>query len=258
MQGFACLTWIPGIIILLFFFCSTFFTSYLVSVLSTAADGTRLRTYDQMAANVIGSKRAKLFVMPFIYSGVVGVTIAYLIAVGESSNSLYTSHCTNCPPVRQLVWTSVGAVVQLGLSFFPNLEKLQFVSLLGAVMSFGYSLITIVLKYVVQCRVYYSGFLHIRLFRYMPLVHILIYLSAFCSNGVIYCSFTMYGRLSPVSYDLQGSTTDKVFDVFMGIVMICFSYNYSIIVPDVQVTKKIHPKQKPSLTYLVYVSMIIN
>jgi hypothetical protein len=47
-----------------------------------------------------------------------------------------------------MVWTSCIAAIELILAFFPGLDELKFVSFLGVVMSVGYCIIAIVMRFV--------------------------------------------------------------------------------------------------------------
>lgn len=148
-RAFAQLTWGPGIALLLMAFCLTYIMGYLVTILSVTEDGRRLSSYQSMCISIIGKKKTTWFVLPFLYAGVVGVNISYLIAAGENINSIYTENCVGCTNVRQMVWTSCIAGIQLLLALFPSLDDLKFMSLLGAVMSIGYCSIAIILSFII-------------------------------------------------------------------------------------------------------------
>lgn len=77
---------------------------------------------------------------------------AYLIVAGENLNSIYVENCTSssCTSLRQMVWTSVIGAIELILAFFPGLDELKFVSMLGVFMSVGYCIIAIVMRYIHQ------------------------------------------------------------------------------------------------------------
>jgi hypothetical protein len=86
---------------------------------------------------------------------------AYLIVGGQNASSLYQQHCETCPGLRQLVWTSAMAVIELVLCLFPNLDHFRLVSLMGAAMSVGYCLIATILKCVAvafHCCRFYCAF----------------------------------------------------------------------------------------------------
>jgi hypothetical protein len=51
-----------------------------------------------------------------------------------------------------MVWTSCIAAIELILAFFPGLDELKFVSFLGVVMSVGYCIIAIVMRFVDKCQ----------------------------------------------------------------------------------------------------------
>lgn len=86
-----------------------------------------------------------------------GTCIAYLITAGENINSIYEENCgTDCTSIRQLVWTTCIAVIEMFLCLFPTLEKLAFVSLLGALMSAFYSTIAIVMNSVMAGKIPYD------------------------------------------------------------------------------------------------------
>lgn len=145
------LTWVPGMIVLSLAYVASYYTACLLGRMHLTKNdkesqgGRRLVTYYSVAEYTLGARNAMWFVTPFQYLVLVGTCIAYLIAASSNIQDIYTSHCKDCTSVRQMVWTSAVTVVELAFSFFPSLESIAGISILAAIASISYCIISIVL-----------------------------------------------------------------------------------------------------------------
>lgn len=149
---FAILGWVGGIIMTLLFGAITWYTSRLLAD-AMVIDGVRYRTY-QSAVEAVFGKVGGIILAIVQYPNLVLTAIAYNITAANSmkyfaytyksfaSSSICTAvdpdsgYCTDC---KYWVFTIAFGALQLFVSQIPNLDSAWFVSMIGMLMSFGYS-----------------------------------------------------------------------------------------------------------------------
>eukprot|EP00122_Pirum_gemmata_P008626 Pgem_evm1s7958 len=141
-QAFSQLSWYIGPITLLIAFITAVYCSRLLSHIHLAHNGKRLNSYIQLGKYIVGPKHVKWVVLPWLYLGLIGVCIAYLITAGENIQSIVVQYSPDTN-LRLLVYTTIVSVVQLVLALCPSLEKFEFISILGFAMSIVYTVIAI-------------------------------------------------------------------------------------------------------------------
>lgn len=148
----ASLGWVAGPICFIIFAAITLYTAQLLADLYVI-DGKRMRTYTDMVEYVFGrpGKIAIGFVQQF---NLVLTALAYTITASQSMRFLANSACGpekvaagDCFNDCWKFSVMFGAL-QIILSQIPNLERLWWMSIIGAAMSFGYAIIALVLSWV--------------------------------------------------------------------------------------------------------------
>ncbi|GER36384.1 amino acid transporter [Striga asiatica] len=145
------LGWIAGPIALLAFSVITWFTSILLADCYRSSDGKRNYTYMEVVKSHLGSSRAHLcgIAQNSIFFGAsVGYTITTSISMVAMKRSICfhkQGHDAGCHVSNNPSIMAFG-LIQLLLSQIPNYEKLTWLSLLAAVMSFAYSSIGLALS----------------------------------------------------------------------------------------------------------------
>ncbi|EFN54604.1 hypothetical protein CHLNCDRAFT_58128 [Chlorella variabilis] len=149
---FAILGWIGGIIMLLVFGAITWYTSRLLAD-AMVIDGVRYRTY-QSAVEAVFGRRGGILLAIVQYPNLVLTAIAYNITAANSmkyfaytySSFANSSLCTEVDPTtgycidcKYWVFTIIFGGFQLFMSQMPNLDSAAWASLIGMLMSFGYS-----------------------------------------------------------------------------------------------------------------------
>lgn len=76
---FASLTWVGAGILLPVTCLVSYYMSYLVAVMSATPAGERLGSFKDMCEAVIGSRKTKVMVLPFLYAGAIGLNIGKCI-----------------------------------------------------------------------------------------------------------------------------------------------------------------------------------
>ncbi|PRW32581.1 Amino acid permease 2 [Chlorella sorokiniana] len=149
---FSILGWIGGIVMTLTFGAITWYTSRLLAD-AMVINGVRYRTY-QSAVEAVFGRRGGILLAIVQYPNLVLTAIAYNITAATSmkyfaqtyksfaDSSLCTEvdtttgYCTDC---KLWVFGIIFGGVQLFMSQMPNLDSAAWASLLGMLMSFGYS-----------------------------------------------------------------------------------------------------------------------
>ncbi|XP_074278913.1 amino acid permease 6-like [Silene latifolia] len=143
------LGWIAGPIVLLVFAVITWYSSTLqADCYRNLLTGKRHYTYTQAVRSILGGTKFK-FCGVAQYSIFVGVSIGYIITASISMAAIKRAFCfhregheTGCHTENNPFIIIFGGV-ELILSQLPNFHKLSFLSIIAAVMSFGYSFIGI-------------------------------------------------------------------------------------------------------------------
>lgn len=213
------LGWIGGPVVLVFFAIVTYFTSVLLADCYRSPDpvtGKRNYTYmDAVKANLGG---LQIWLCGLVqYTNLIGTAIGYTITASISMVAIRRSNCfheegrdAECHISNNPYMILFGAV-QIFLSQIPNFNKLWWLSIVAAVMSFSYSLIA----------------LGLGVHRITEPGH-------------------SYGTLGGVS---TGEVTEaqKVWLIFQALGDIAFAYTFSMILIEIQDTLKSPPPENHSM-----------
>lgn len=143
----AMIGWPGGIICLLVFSWITLYTSQLLADVNVV-DGVRMRSYTQAVLTQLGRKN--YIVLAWLQqSNLVLTALAYSITATFALQTVATSVC-EYQNVREDMcfnkywkWACIFGAMQLAPSFIPNLDTAWWPAVLGALMSFGYSFISL-------------------------------------------------------------------------------------------------------------------
>lgn len=141
------LGWPAGVALLLLFFGVTLVCSFMLADVFEV-DGRRHNEYGGAVRSIIGARSA-LVVASLQYINLVLAAVGYTVAAGQSASAIVRHNVDACRadgdspggycPDQVWLWILLFGAVQLPLSQLPNLESMWVVSVLGAVMSVGYS-----------------------------------------------------------------------------------------------------------------------
>ncbi|KAF6142162.1 hypothetical protein GIB67_037080 [Kingdonia uniflora] len=141
------LGWIAGPAVLMVFAIITWFTSTLLADCYRSphpVTGRRNYTYRDVVKANLGGMKYKLCALAQ-YANLVGVTIGYTITASISMAAIKRSNCFHKDGHRVKCNTSnypfmvIFATIQVILSQIPNFDKLWWLSIIAAVMSFTYA-----------------------------------------------------------------------------------------------------------------------
>ncbi|KAH1140075.1 hypothetical protein AAZX31_10G242600 [Glycine max] len=145
------LGWIAGPAILTIFSVITVFTSSLLSDCYRYPDsvhGTRNHNYREMVKNILGGRKY-LFCGLAQFANLIGTGIGYTVTASISMVAVIRSNCfhkygheAKCH-TSNYPYMTIFAVIQILLSQIPDFQELSGLSIIAAVMSFGYSSIGI-------------------------------------------------------------------------------------------------------------------
>ncbi|KAL3651726.1 Amino acid permease 6 [Castilleja foliolosa] len=140
------LGWVIGLIALVAFSIITWFTSMLLADCYRSSDGTRNYSYKNVVEAHLGGIRSH-FCAIAQRSNIIGSSIGYTITASISMVAMKRSICfhkhghdVGCHVSNNPSILTFG-LIQIILSQIPNYEKLTWLSLVAAVMSFAYSTI---------------------------------------------------------------------------------------------------------------------
>ncbi|KAI5401026.1 Amino acid permease 6, variant 2 [Lathyrus oleraceus] len=145
------LGWIAGSAVVMLFSIITYFTSCLLCDSYRYPDpvnGIRNRTYIEAVKNILGGYQHKLCGLSQ-YTNLVGCTIGYTLTASISIVAIKKSNCfhkygheADCNTANY-PYTAIFGSFQLFLSQIPDFHELSWLSIVAAVMSFGYASIGI-------------------------------------------------------------------------------------------------------------------
>lgn len=212
--GTAQLGWVGGLATLVTFSGITLYTSNLLADCYRYPDpvtGKRNRTYMEEVQSHLG--RLNCIACGIVqYTNLSGMVIGYTITASISMVAVHKSNCfhkkghdASCKFSNNPYMIGLG-IFEIFLSQIPNLHKLTFLSIVAAIMSFGYASIGIGLA-----------------------------LARIISGNV--------GRtsLTGVEIGIDVSAADKVWTVFRALGDIAFAYSFSQVLVEVQDTIKSPP-----------------
>ncbi|RHN82163.1 putative amino acid transporter, transmembrane domain-containing protein [Medicago truncatula] len=141
------LGWIAGTITLIIFSAITLLTSCLMADCYRYPDpihGIRNHTYMEMVKNILGGVQYK-FCGLAQYTNLIGITIGYTLTGSISMVAIKKSNCfhkygheADCK-ISNYQFMAIFGVTEILLSQIPDFHELSWLSILAAVMSFGYS-----------------------------------------------------------------------------------------------------------------------
>ncbi|KAF8073110.1 AAP5 [Scenedesmus sp. PABB004] len=147
-SAMAWLGWVGGLICMVSFFAISLACSLALIVAYKLPNGRRNHTYRDAVHFILGT-RSSLFLLVCQHAIFFLGAIGYCIAAADSMSFIARQACAGAgtPPSRcmsqQWIMTLIFAALQLVLSQLPNLESVWWVSIIGAVVSVGYSAMTI-------------------------------------------------------------------------------------------------------------------
>ncbi|KAK7343537.1 hypothetical protein VNO77_12342 [Canavalia gladiata] len=214
------LGWIAGPIILMIFSFITLFTSILLTDCYRYPDpvyGTRNHSYMEMVKNILGGIQYQ-FCGLAQYINLVGISIGYTITASISMVAIKRSNCFHKYGHQAECHTSdypfmiIFGIMQILLSQIPDFHELSWLSIVAAIMSFGYSCIGIGLS---------------------------IAKIAGGNHGKTSLTGTIVG------VDVTGQ--QKLWNSFQAIGNIAFAYAFSIVMIEIQDTLKSSPPENRAM-----------
>ncbi|KAK8313893.1 hypothetical protein V6Z12_D01G139700 [Gossypium hirsutum] len=214
------LGWVAGPAVLMAFSFITYFTSTLLADCYRAPDpvhGKRNYTYMNVVRAYLGGRKVQLCGLAQ-YANLVGITIGYTITASISMVAVKRSNCFHKHGHHVKCQTSnypfmvIFACIQLVLSQIPNFDKLSWLSIVAAIMSFAYSSIGLGLSIAKV-----AGGEHVRT------------------------------SLTGVTVGVDVSGSEKVWRTFQAIGDIAFAYAYSTVLIEIQDTIKSSPPENKSM-----------
>ncbi|KAJ0964771.1 hypothetical protein J5N97_025909 [Dioscorea zingiberensis] len=214
------LGWVAGPVTLVLFSIVTFYTSSLLADCYRTSDpisGTRNYTYTDAVKSNLGETQLWLCGL-CQYVNLFGVSIGYTItasisaaAVSKSNCFHYKGHGADCRVSDSIYMIGFG-IIQLFLSQLPNFHKLWWLSIVAAVMSFGYSSIAVGLSFAKTV----SG-----------------------NTG----RTSLTGQEVGVDID----SAQKIWKTFQALGDIAFAYSYSMILIEIQDTIRSPPAENKTM-----------
>ncbi|MCO5569031.1 hypothetical protein L7F22_022737 [Adiantum nelumboides] len=210
------LGWIAGPPILAAFAFVTYYTSILLADCYRAPSGSRNYTYMNAVRAYLGGKRRTTWVCGFVqYINLIGTAIGYTITASISMVAIKRSNCFHaegndapCRVSNNLYMALFGAF-QLFLSMIPNFQRLWWLSIVAAIMSFAYSSIGLALS---VAKTIERGFI----------------------DG------TAFGYAA-------SSSIEKTWLVFQALGNIAFAYSFSMILIEIQDTVRAPPIESKTM-----------
>ncbi|WJX14868.1 arginine/alanine aminopeptidase [Trifolium repens] len=210
------LGWIVGTIVLLLFSLITLITSFMLANCYRYPDpihGVSNPTYMTMVKNVLGGVQSKYCALAQ-YLNLVGVTIGFTITGSISMMAIKKSNCfhkyghhADCS-TSSYPFMAIFGISQILLSQIPNFHELSWLSIIAAVMSFGYASIGIGLSIAKI-----AGGEHVK-------------------TG-----------LTGLVVGVDVTATEKLWNTFQAIGNIAFAYCFSMVIVEIQDTLKSSPPE---------------
>ncbi|CAI8604792.1 unnamed protein product [Vicia faba] len=225
------LGWIAGTTILMLFALIALFTSLLLTSCYRYPDpiyGIRNPTYKVMVQNILGGFQYKLCALAQ-YTNLVGVTIGFTLTGSISIEAIQKSNCfhkngheANCTS-SSYQFMAIFGIFQILLSQIPNFHELTWLSVVAAVMSFGYSLIGIGLS-----------------------------IAKIAAGGKI-----AHTGLTGLVVGDHITSREKMWNSFQAIGNIAFAFCFSMVIVEIQDTLKSSPPEIKAMKKTTYYSVAI-
>lgn len=221
------LGWIGGPVTLLCCAIVTYISSFLLSDCYRNPDSvTGKRNYSYMDAVRVNLGNKRTYVAGFLqFLTLYGTSVAYVLTTATSLRAIMKSNCYHKEghqaPCRYEanIYMVLFGVVQIVMSFIPDLHNLAWVSVVAALMSFTYSFIGLGLG-----------------------------ISTVIKNGRIMGSITGVQK---------AKVADKIWLIFQALGDISFSYPYSIILLEIQDTLESPPPENQTMKKASMVAIFI-
>ncbi|XP_077231711.1 amino acid permease 4-like [Tasmannia lanceolata] len=231
--------WILGPLVLIGFAFITYYSATLLSDCYRSPDpvrGRRNHTYMEVVRACLGA-RDVLVCGIAQYAMLWGTMVGYTITAATSMMSVKRSNCyrekgenAKCG-VSGNLYLIIFGVIEIILSQFPNLEKVTFLSVIAAAMSFTYSFIGL----------------------YLCIVKVISH-------------HEIRGSLTGIKIEMNNvSASTKVWNAFQALGNIAFAYTYAMLLIEIQDTLKSPPPENKTMkkatmygigiTTLFYVSL---
>ncbi|KAL4395838.1 hypothetical protein AHAS_Ahas01G0031900 [Arachis hypogaea] len=221
------LGWIGGPVALLCLAIVTYISSFLLSDCYRTPDpvtGKRNYSYMDAVTNNLGNK-STWFAGFLQFLALYGTCIAYVITTATSLRAILKSNCyhkeghkASCEYGDSLYMVMFG-LVQIVMSFIPDLHNMAWVSVVAAIMSFTYSFIGLGLG-----------------------------IATVIKNGRIMGSITGVAT---------NKVADKIWLVFQALGDIAFSYPYSLLLLEIQDTLKSSPPENQTMKKASMIAILI-
>ncbi|XP_061367395.1 probable amino acid permease 7 isoform X2 [Gastrolobium bilobum] len=221
------LGWIGGPVALLCFAIVTYISSFLMSDCYRNPDPvTGKRNYSYMDAVRVNLGKRRTFLAGFLqFLTLYGTSIAYVITTANSLRAILRSNCYHkeghqapCGYGGNLYMMLFG-LVQVVMSFIPDLHNMTWVSVVAALMSFTYSFIGLGLG-----------------------------IATVIENGKIMGSITGVPA---------ANIADKIWLIFQALGDIAFAYPYSIILLEIQDTLESPPPENQTMKKASMIAIFI-
>ncbi|KAF3447402.1 hypothetical protein FNV43_RR12588 [Rhamnella rubrinervis] len=138
------LGWIAGMGAIVISWVITFYSFWQLIELHEAVPGKRFDRYHELGQYCFGPNLGYWIIMPQQLTVQVATTIVYTVTGGKSLKKFFDLVVPSMNHVRQTYYILFYTCLQFLISQTPNFNSLKSVSLLAAVMSFGYSMIAFV------------------------------------------------------------------------------------------------------------------
>ncbi|CAK8573809.1 unnamed protein product [Lathyrus sativus] len=224
------LGWIGGTVSLILFSLITLLTCSLTADCYRYPDpvhGIRNTTYKAMVKNILGGFQYKLCALAQ-YTNLVGVTIGFTLAGSISMDAIKKSNCfhklgheADCS-TDTYQFMAIFGIFQIILSQIPNFHELSWLSIVAAVMSFGYSFIGIGL-----------------------------------SIAKIAEGNHVKTGLTGLVVGVDVTSTEKIWNTFQAIGNIAFAFAFSTIIVEIQDTLKSSPPENQVMKKSAFIGISI-
>ncbi|XP_024630904.1 amino acid permease 6 [Medicago truncatula] len=225
------LGWIAGSFILILFSLITLLTSFLLADCYRYPDpihGTRNHTYMEMVKNILGGVQYKLCGLAQ-YTNLVGCTIGYtltgsisMVAISKSNCFHKKGHLADCN-ISNFTFMAIFGSFQILLSQIPDFHELSWLSIVAAIMSFGYASIGIGLS-----------------------------IAKIAERG-----HHVETGLTGLIVGVDETGMQKLWNTFQAIGNIAFAYAFSMVIAEIQDTIKSSPPENKVMKKSAFTGILI-
>ncbi|KAI5408887.1 hypothetical protein KIW84_054644 [Lathyrus oleraceus] len=261
------LGWIGGPIALISCAMATYISSFLLSDCYRNPDPvTGKRNYSYIDAVRVNLGMKRTYVAGFLqFLSLYGTCVAYVITTAISMRAIMRSNCYHkkgrdapCSYGGNLYMMLFG-LVQIVMSFIPDLHNMTWVSVVAAIMSFSYSIIGLglgIATVISKARLHsVSANLRLCFFVNFKQYYALLYSSYFIGLGLLFAENGRFlGSLKGVQ---TANVADKIWLIFQAIGDISFSYPYPMLLLEIQDTLESPPSENRTMKKASVISISI-